>query len=286
MYKNLSIPSPAIGQPYKFGGKELITANGLNEYDFGARRYYQAIPHFTSIDPLCEDTKHLSPYLYCGNNPVNLVDRDGKKFFFTGGSESDYNQIRDWLNVITQGQYTFSYSYDKKTKTAEFDCKENEQFSGELSENNKNLNQELKRFSDDNKAIKVNIRNNSKSIIIGDVTKSAIDMKDIENIGDRKSITSESAFLHELYEQSVLQLRDWGNDRERIGQAHEAASKAESRYMNVSVSSSRKFLLKERSSNIKDAYQLVIPYNPGGAFMETYPATEIIKLKNGAIIRQ
>ncbi len=28
-------------QSYKFGGKELVTANGLNEYDFSARRYYQ-----------------------------------------------------------------------------------------------------------------------------------------------------------------------------------------------------------------------------------------------------
>ncbi len=76
MYKNLTRPSPTTGQPYKFGGKELITANGLNEYDFGARCYYQAIPGFTSIDPLCEDAKHLSPYLYCGNNPVNSINPD------------------------------------------------------------------------------------------------------------------------------------------------------------------------------------------------------------------
>lgn len=37
-------------QPYKFGEKELVTANGLNEYDFGARRYYPAVPMFTSPD--------------------------------------------------------------------------------------------------------------------------------------------------------------------------------------------------------------------------------------------
>ena len=43
---------PTSGQPYKFGGKELLTANGLNEYDFGARFYYSAVPHFTSLDPL------------------------------------------------------------------------------------------------------------------------------------------------------------------------------------------------------------------------------------------
>ena len=66
------------GQPYKFGGKELITANGLNEYDFGARQYYPAVPHFTRIDPMCESFTHLSHYLFCGNDPLNKVDPTGK----------------------------------------------------------------------------------------------------------------------------------------------------------------------------------------------------------------
>ncbi|MDE5793772.1 MAG: RHS repeat-associated core domain-containing protein, partial [Muribaculaceae bacterium] len=65
------------GQPYKFGGKELITANGLYEYDFGARQYYSAVPGFTSVDPFCEDTQWLSPYLFCGNDPVNNTDPTG-----------------------------------------------------------------------------------------------------------------------------------------------------------------------------------------------------------------
>ncbi len=70
--------SPTTGQPYKFGGKELLSANGLNEYDFGARNYDPAVPGFTKPDPLCEETTHLSPYLYCGNNPVNAIDPDGR----------------------------------------------------------------------------------------------------------------------------------------------------------------------------------------------------------------
>ena len=65
------------GQPFKFGDKELVTDNGLNEYDFEARQYYPAIPHFTSIDPMCEKFYWLSPYLYCANNPVNAVDPTG-----------------------------------------------------------------------------------------------------------------------------------------------------------------------------------------------------------------
>ncbi len=72
--------NPTGGQPYKFGGKELITANGLNEYDFGARSYYPAILGFTKPDPRCEDFNHLSPYLFCGNDPVNNVDPTGEIF--------------------------------------------------------------------------------------------------------------------------------------------------------------------------------------------------------------
>ncbi len=48
-----------------------MTANGLNEYDFGARWYYSAVPCFTKPDPMCEKYPWLSSYLYCANNPAN-----------------------------------------------------------------------------------------------------------------------------------------------------------------------------------------------------------------------
>ncbi len=86
------------GQPYKFGGKELITANGLNEYDFGARQYYSAVPAFTSIDPLCEDATWLSPYLYCGNNPVNAIDPDGRRTLVTDQGNGRYMVIGGTLD--------------------------------------------------------------------------------------------------------------------------------------------------------------------------------------------
>jgi len=63
--------------PYRYNGKELEAMNGLNEYDYGARRRETGIPVWTTIDPLCEKYYNISPYAYCGDNPENRVDPTG-----------------------------------------------------------------------------------------------------------------------------------------------------------------------------------------------------------------
>ena len=65
-------------QPYKYNGKELDTKNGLNWYDYGARHYDAALGRFVSVDPLAEQDYAVSPYTYCGNNPVLRIDKDGR----------------------------------------------------------------------------------------------------------------------------------------------------------------------------------------------------------------
>lgn len=61
-----------------YNGKELVTAHGLNEYDSEARMYYATIMRTTTMDPLAEEYYHISPYAWCGNNPVNAIDPDGR----------------------------------------------------------------------------------------------------------------------------------------------------------------------------------------------------------------
>ena len=61
---------------YKYASKEWDTATA--SYDFGARRYTPSIPRWTAIDPLAEKYYAISPYVYCHNNPVNLIDPTGE----------------------------------------------------------------------------------------------------------------------------------------------------------------------------------------------------------------
>ncbi len=60
---------------YTYNGKELVDEFGLNWYHYGARYYDPQIGRWHSIDPA--DELH-SPYTYCANNPVMLVDPDGR----------------------------------------------------------------------------------------------------------------------------------------------------------------------------------------------------------------
>ncbi len=62
---------------YRYGGKELLTAGGLNLSLHGARMYEPALLRFITPDPLRHETPHLSSYLYCAANPVMLTDPTG-----------------------------------------------------------------------------------------------------------------------------------------------------------------------------------------------------------------
>ena len=68
-------------QKYKYNDKEFDMTHGLHWYDYGARHYDPCIMRFTTMDPMCEKYYNLSPYAYCGNNPVNAVDPLGMDWY-------------------------------------------------------------------------------------------------------------------------------------------------------------------------------------------------------------
>jgi len=64
-------------QSRMYNGKELDKMHGLNTYDYGARQYNPVTARWNRVDPLCEKYYSVSPYVYCHDNPVMLVDPDG-----------------------------------------------------------------------------------------------------------------------------------------------------------------------------------------------------------------
>ena len=82
--------------PYLFNAKELDEETGL--YYYGARYLDPADCRWLSPDPKWDDYKGVSPYAYCLNNPVKLVDPDGRKV--TGDDQTDANMLVNQANDV------------------------------------------------------------------------------------------------------------------------------------------------------------------------------------------
>ncbi len=62
---------------WKFNGKELDSETNL--YYYGARYYNPVSSLWLSVDPMADKFPNWSPYNYTMQNPVNLIDPDGKE---------------------------------------------------------------------------------------------------------------------------------------------------------------------------------------------------------------
>ena len=59
-----------------------------------ARHYHPTLSIWLSVDPMADKYPSTSPYVYCGNNPVRLVDPDGRDIWIVGedGNKYKYSQ--------------------------------------------------------------------------------------------------------------------------------------------------------------------------------------------------
>ena len=99
-------------QPWKYGGKELDRTHGLDAYDFGARTYFADRMQWGQMDPLCEKYYNISPYAYCGGNPVNRIDPDGR-------DEWEINIQGQIVNRITTDKHDAFFIVDDDNKRIE-----------------------------------------------------------------------------------------------------------------------------------------------------------------------
>ena len=84
------------GETHTFSAKEKDSETGLSY--FGARYYSSDLSIWLSVDPMASKYPSLSPYVYCADNPVKVVDPNGEEYdvFITGeGAEWVTKQLSD-----------------------------------------------------------------------------------------------------------------------------------------------------------------------------------------------
>ena len=100
--------------PYTFSGKEKDVETGYSY--FGARYYDSGLSIWLSVDPMSDKYPNLTPYAYCANNPVILVDPDGMDFFISGEKAQLFiDQLNNYTTMqlyIEDGKVKYSNEGD------------------------------------------------------------------------------------------------------------------------------------------------------------------------------
>jgi RHS repeat-associated protein len=107
-----------------FSGKERQDLDS-SSYDFGARMYDAALGRWGAVDPLAEKYAGWSPYNYVMNNPIKLVDPNGREAII-----SPYIYNRNFSNHLIYGSFNERFSDDEKPISS-MDYSGNIRFSGE-----------------------------------------------------------------------------------------------------------------------------------------------------------
>ncbi len=101
---------------YSYNGKEKDYESGFHYY--GSRYYSSEISTWLSTDPMADKYPSLTPYNYCANNPVKLIDPNGEEIVDADGNTM-YKDGK-WTNYATKEAKKYKelklrhFSFDKK----------------------------------------------------------------------------------------------------------------------------------------------------------------------------
>ena len=82
-----------------------------------ARHYHPTLSIWLSVDPLSDKYPRVSPYAYCANNPVRLVDKDGRKIGDVDeASQNKINALTDKTSADYSRAFTRQYRRLEQSK--------------------------------------------------------------------------------------------------------------------------------------------------------------------------
>ena len=107
--------TPQSALRYRFGGKEIAgqkvsvstgapaAAAGSPYLDFGARVYDPRTAAWLSQDPMAEKYYGVSPFVYCINSPLNVIDPFGLTYYWVNGEMQEIDDgYYDTMEVTRQ----------------------------------------------------------------------------------------------------------------------------------------------------------------------------------------
>ena len=147
---------------HTFSAKEKDSETGLSY--FGSRYYNSDLSIWLSVDPMSDKYPSLSPYVYCANNPIKLVDPNGEEvgdyYSFNGtylGSDgkndnkvyqqSEKGDVTFGLGVLKQTSFEYVGDVDEtilKYEGTMYEKKDGDpSFNGSISEGKLNIVQKV-----------------------------------------------------------------------------------------------------------------------------------------------
>ena len=89
----LHSPFLILNWSHTFSAKERDPETGYSY--FGSRYYSSDLSIWLSVDPMSDKYPSLSPYVYCADNPVKLVDPNGEDPIYAKNFWGNVKKIGD-----------------------------------------------------------------------------------------------------------------------------------------------------------------------------------------------
>ncbi|WP_255491333.1 RHS repeat-associated core domain-containing protein [Dysgonomonas sp. ZJ279] len=132
--------------PFLFNAKELDEETGL--YYYGARYYDPRTSVWISTDPLQEKYPNKTPYHYCSNNPVNMVDPDGRDDYYSSSNGKLLGSDKgpgDNMRLMDDENFKNINSTDKKQFDKMIELQKNSKI---ITIDKEKINQDMQKIAD------------------------------------------------------------------------------------------------------------------------------------------